>query len=227
MTGDDFDRFGRALRAVAEAIGAPITTERTMLYFERLKRFEIDQVENALGRGQDRWKFFPAIPEVIEAIEGSPDDRTLAAWTRVETALREVGTYQSVTFDDPILHATVMQMGGWFAAWEWERLDERDYGFKRLEFTRLYRMFLGMGAQTAPRYLLGQAEVTNRETRNQWLRGLPNPALEIPEHVDEILRIDAGGRSVGALPPASRQQLQGRREPRALPGEAREAGAPS
>ena len=208
MTTSDFERFGRALRAVAEGIGEAITTERVMLYFKRLDRFDIDTVERALGQGQDRWKFFPKIPEILEAIEGSPDDRALTAWTRVENALERVGSYQSVTFDDPILHATICQMGGWATAWEWERLDERDYGFKRLEFTRLYGHFLRVGVPRPIAYLPGQHESENRATPAMWKHGL--------DHADEIHRIGTSGAPVGILPRDDRRALQGDMRPLAL-----------
>ncbi len=44
---------------------------------------------------------------------GSTQDAALAAWSKVDRAVREVGPYQSVAFDDALIHRVLFEMGGW------------------------------------------------------------------------------------------------------------------
>lgn len=185
MTPADSPAFNDLMQSVAEVFNETVSSDRITLYFGALAEYPIEVVRAAMLRGVQTLRFFPKPAEIRELIEGSPDHRALAAWTRVEAALKAVGTYQSVSFDDPILHAGVEQMGGWASAWQWERLDERDYGFKRLEFTRLFGMFLARGVPRPVAHLAGQAEINNR-SRGDWTRGL--------DHRDEVMQIGGDGR---------------------------------
>jgi len=59
----------------------------------------------------------------------------IVALTRLEDAMREVGGYRSITFDDPVIHLVVMRMGGWpklcaMVVGEWK--------FIRRDFEKLY-----------------------------------------------------------------------------------------
>lgn len=218
MTATDAEAFNQLLGSLGEVFNETISSTRALLYFGALSDYPLDVVRAAVLMAIKSKTFFPKPAELIEIIAGRPEDQALAAWTRVESAMREVGSYQSVTFDDPILHAAIGQMGGWHGAWAWERLEEREYGFKRLEFTRYYRLFLDRGVSAAPRYLLGQAELTNREDRGLWARGL--------EHIDEIVQLGVDGRPTGILPSEARQALQGTRAPLPLLAADEKAVAP-
>lgn len=184
--------FRKILESLAHVFDVKLTDERAMLYFGALEPYEIDAIRSAAMNATRTLKFFPRPAELIEIIAGTPDDRALTAWTRVETALRDVGTYQSVDFGDAVLHAVIEQMGGWAGAWTWERLEEKDYGFKRLEFTRLYRLFEDRGVSRPLPSLAGQAALANRQ----------KSPLELGEHRDEVHVLDGDGRSRHALPPA-------------------------
>ena len=35
------------------------------------------------------------------------------AWQRVESAIRRVGSYTSITFNDPAIHGAIDMLGGW------------------------------------------------------------------------------------------------------------------
>jgi uncharacterized protein (DUF736 family) len=202
------EEFRALLKSLGEVWGEAVSAERGLLYFGALADHSIDAVRAAILVAIKTKTFFPKPAELRQIIEGSSDDRALTAWTRVETAIKSLGTYQSVTFDDPILHATLWQMGGWGNAWAWDRLDERDYGFKRLEFTRLYGHFLRVGAPRVIAYLAGQHESENRERQAMWTHAL--------EHADEIHRIGDVGESVGILASTERRALQGDIRPLAL-----------
>jgi hypothetical protein len=85
----------------------------------------------------------------------------MQAWSVVDKAVRMVGPYQSVVFDDPIIHRTLDDMGGWIKLCNTGR--EEDYKFQGIEFARRYRAYVisgGVGADY-PRYLIGMAECEN------------------------------------------------------------------
>ena len=199
MINDDLPQFIGALLGLGELFNETLSERRQEAYFSALSDLPMDRILGAITHAARACKFFPKPAELREFVNGSSDDRAALAWTRFLRALTEVGTYQSVDFGDPALHATVEALGGWHEAWRIERLDAKDQGFKRAEFCRLYGALEGRGATigAGPRRLVGQHEIVNHRAghRSQvWL------AL-----------IGADGCRIG--PPAS---LPGSHEPAAL-----------
>lgn len=185
MNDGHAQEFASALGGLAETFGEPLSAGRIDGYFLALKDLPMEAVLASIARAMRSSRFFPKPAELREFIEGTGDDLAALAWTRVIRAIERIGTYQSVDFGDPVLHATVDGLGGWSEFWRIERMDAREQGFKRAEFVRLYGALRSRGVEDAPRRLLGQHEVANRE------RGYLGK--------DETLVIGPGG-SIKALP---------------------------
>lgn len=116
MLRDDFRRFGVALSAVAELHGKAISEGAMTLWWQALQRFEIEQVEAALRRcveDPDGGQFMPKPADLIKRLDGTATDRSLIAWGKVLDAMQRVGAYTSVAFDDPAIHAAIVDIGGW------------------------------------------------------------------------------------------------------------------
>lgn len=107
------------------------------LAFDVLSRFELHEVRRAMGVVMSGKTYGAPKPgELVEIIEGSADDRAMRAWTRVLAAIQGVGSYSSVAFDDPIIHAVIAHMGGWT---ELCRMTIDETPFRAQEFTKRYQ----------------------------------------------------------------------------------------
>ena len=188
MTDVDRLAFAVELGGLAEVFAENVSTARAEAYFIALADYTIETVREAFGRAIKRCKWFPRPAELREIVEGSTEGRAALAWARLLKAIEHVGTYRSVDFGDPILHAAVVAMGGWSELWELERMNAHALGFKRAEFSRLYETF-AVEPQTirSPGRLIGQHEAHN----------VPRGYLER----DGTVVIGDGGQAVKQLPP--------------------------
>jgi len=86
------------------------------VWWEACRPFELDAVQHALSRhalDTERGQFCPKPADIIRQIQGTPVDRAARAWGLIMQAIRHVGMYADVVFDDPTIHAAIEDMGGW------------------------------------------------------------------------------------------------------------------
>ncbi len=209
MIDVDKIRFGRALGALAEVYGATVSPGLASAYFHSLSRFDIVDLEAAMHAllAEPGRAFMPKPGEIVAKIEGLPDERALRAWVRIETAAREVGAYASVDFQDPVLHAVIVQYGGWQEVCNWARLPGDAYGYKRHEFLQAFKLAekLAPSMSEPIPHLPGIFEIQNQANRGAWVRG----ALDYQDVVQVIgphgyavtQRALPASRPVGALGP--------------------------
>lgn len=111
------------------------------VWFEALSDFNIEEVTKAVQRyikSPDYGSFKPKPADVIRMIEGTSIDKSFAAWSKVEKGARRVGSYQTVVFDDPIIHRVIEDMGGWVAICQ---VSEKELPFVSKEFCTRYKGF--------------------------------------------------------------------------------------
>lgn len=163
MNQDDLRPFIAELGRLAEVYRQELSEGVVALYAEVLQEYPLPEVIQAMRhhlRDPERGQFFPKPADLVRSIEGESETRALRAWTRAELAVWDVGQYQSVDFEDPILHRVIVDMGGWpeFCAWPDE---ERPY--RRKEFVSRYRAFLSARVTLERgKYLPGLHEADNR-----------------------------------------------------------------
>jgi hypothetical protein len=125
--------------------------------------FDLAAVKDAIGRhslNPDTGHYLPMPSDVVKMLEGSTLDSALAAWSKVDGALRSVGTWASVAFDDPLIHRVVQEMGGWVA---FGQKTEDEWPFIAKEFQNRYRGYRARKERPAyPPTLIGVAEAQNR-----------------------------------------------------------------
>jgi hypothetical protein len=202
MSPEDTRPFLAALSRAAEYFNETLSESKGQIYFEGLKLLPLEAVLRGLAKAMEGARFMPKIVDVVEAIEGTRADRAEQAWTRFTTAAASaVGAYQSVDFEDPALHATIREMGGWAYSRAILDVDEDQLGFVKRDFLRHYDRFLRLGTGDNGHPLLGIQAIENRLTRPSWDHAL--------DHVDEVLQIGPGGSlalppvpAMAALPPA-------------------------
>lgn len=137
------------------------------VWWEAMKPFDLAAVADALNRhcvNPDSGQFMPKPADVVKMLRGSSQDSAMAAWSKVDRSVRQVGTYASVVFDDPVIHRVIHDMGGWVAL---GAKTEHEWPFVAKEFENRYRGYrVRNETPEYPRQLIGIAEAQNsREGR--------------------------------------------------------------
>jgi hypothetical protein len=162
MIEQDFDSFCELLGVVSEQYGKPISEGAKILYWQGLLDFEFAAVQQALYRhirNPDNGMFMPKIADIVRMLQGSTQDSALAAWAKVDQAVRKVGTQVSVAFDDQLIHKVLQDMGGWLGLGQ---KTENDWPFVAKEFENRYRGFKARGEKPEyPKMLIGLYDATN------------------------------------------------------------------
>lgn len=150
------------LVAVGDLYSKTISEFAIGLYFNALKEYDLPAVRQAFDRcvkNPDSGQFMPKPADLINMITGSSLDQSHAAWVKVDKAIRQVGTYASVVFDDPLIHKVVTDMGGWVTM---GNKQEDEWPHVQRHFQNQYKGFCLRGER--PEYepiLVGLADATN------------------------------------------------------------------
>lgn len=141
MEVTDRPRFAALITGCAEYYGKPVSAAVIGLYWKGLERFDFDAVQSAIWAhmaSPENGQYMPKIADVVRLTEGSSEDAAMLAWTKVDKAVRSIGPYQDVVFDDPIIHRVLVEMGGWISLGE---KNEKDWPFFAKEFQTRYRAY--------------------------------------------------------------------------------------
>jgi hypothetical protein len=176
------EHFLKYMATLGELFDKQISESMLELYWEILKDFseqEIMKVFNLAGR---HCKFFPKPAELLEILEGDKQDQAVLAWEKVYKATSSIGAYESVQFDDPVIHSCIKLMGGWV---ELCRVKTDEMKWKQKEFEKLYSVFSQRSSH--PKYLVG---ITEHENSMRGFNVELNPKIigrvkgELPNKID-------------------------------------------
>ncbi len=137
------------------------------MWWEALVPFDFAAVRAALNRhaiNPDCGQFMPKPADVVRMLQGGTADQAATAWAKVDRALRTVGPWQDVAFDDALIHRCLAELGGW----TWLGLQtEKEWPFIARRFETLYRGYRMRSELPAyPGVLTGLANAHNaREGR--------------------------------------------------------------
>ena len=135
----DYVRFLTLLSGIADYYSKSLPEGVISLYWQGLEQYEIGAVEKALWehtQNPDTGQFMPKIADVTRNLQGRTTDQAALAWSKVDSALRRVGTYSDVVFDDPIIHRVVADMGGWI---KFGTMTEEEWPFTGNQFRTRYQ----------------------------------------------------------------------------------------
>lgn len=164
---DDSNRreFGEMLENTFEIFDKQISKAKLEIYFDVLRRFELSDVKTAITahlNNPESGRFVPKPADIILHIDGGTQTRALNAWTKVERAIRCVGHYPSVVFDDSLIHAVVADMGGWCKI---NAVSNKELPFLAKEFQNRYQGYSLRGqVPDYPRRLIGLEESHNEKS---------------------------------------------------------------
>lgn len=110
----------------------------TPIYFSALQSYELSEVRFAFNShvtDTESGQFMPKPADIIRQITGNKESNAFNAWSKVEKAIRTVGIYATVCFDDPVIHKVISDMGGWISLNE---VSDKEFPFKANEFQKRY-----------------------------------------------------------------------------------------
>lgn len=166
---DEFNGMFEGLCAYYDRKASPMLAE---IYWRGLSAYDFKDVRRAFDahmHNADTGQFMPKIADVERYIHGNSSARSMRAWMRVANAIQRVGTYESVAFDDPLIHACIEDMGGWH---QMGIIENDDLPFKIREFEKRYTAYTQVApARTVPMRLIGIFEQTNSMLCHHDVRG--------------------------------------------------------
>lgn len=137
MPASNRDRIALAVTALIESYGRTLSKAALTIWVQALADLEPGTVERAVVAAIQSCKNMPSVAELRELAGCTkPEDRALLAWTAVENAVEKFGAYKHVSFDDPLINATIRSLGGWVAICS-KPTDEFDK-WTRLDFLKSY-----------------------------------------------------------------------------------------
>ena len=161
MDKADKPRFAELITGLAQTFHTPISSADLETYWQLLNRFSLHAIEQAVVtycRSPEAHRFFPKPSELVALVVGSGPDQALRAWSKVIRAIRGVGAYRTVVFDDPLIHAVIWDMGGWQTLCAMLIQDEP---FRAREFEKRHVGYVARPPTQYPRQLAGITDTVN------------------------------------------------------------------
>lgn len=174
MTPNDYPQFVALWTQAYDLYGKSPSDGALDLTFAALQRFDLTAIKQALTAHVNDTKhgdFVPKPADIVRHIEGDGDNRALAAWSAVEDAIRRVGSYESVVFDDVRVMAVIQDMGGWVKLCD---VTDRELPFTANEFKKRYEGYISRPPERFPAKLIGVTEGSNSSEHPEFV---PEPRL--------------------------------------------------
>lgn len=171
MQASDKPNFYGLIADVLGYYGKSASDFTLQVWWSACQNFEMEQVSKALSAhaaDPDHGQFAPKVADLVRILQGTNTDRAMLAWGKVMEAMSAVGAYQDVVFDDPAIHASIADCGGWTKIC---RSDMAEIGYLQHRFCQSHKAYMGRGAFDYPRVMNG-----DRSPDSEYLkRGLPLP----------------------------------------------------
>jgi hypothetical protein len=98
MKTEDRNTFAKMMIALGEYYNREISDDLMDMYWNGMSHLDISVVREAMNRhmqNPDSGQFMPKVADVIRMTGGSTQDAALIAWSKVDRAIRVVGTLRS------------------------------------------------------------------------------------------------------------------------------------
>ena len=150
-------RFKELLTLIGEKYGVEVSKSMAKTIWQALKPFPDTACEEALNRVVLYGRFYKdLLPDLMEHLEGSQQDRATEAWLEVDKAVKQIGNYATVQFTDPVIHSVIEAMGGWE---QLGHVTTQEWKWKRKEFENLYPIMARR--REHPEHLIGMCDRDN------------------------------------------------------------------
>ncbi|MDM0041855.1 DUF6475 domain-containing protein [Variovorax sp. J22R193] len=175
MKSTDAQNFALLIAGVYAYHRQPCSDALIGMYWRGCQRWDYEQVVKAIDRltnDAEAGKFPPKIGDLTRVLEGTHTDRAQLAWGKALEAMGSVGAYTDVVFDDPAIHATIEDMGGWPKLC---RTESKELGYLQHRFCEAHKAYTGRGDFEYPRRLMGDRSPDHEYQKHGV--SLPKPAL--------------------------------------------------
>jgi len=173
----DGKKFAELMLAISELYSKELSMFSIDLWFQDLEEYTFEQVSKSFQSHRKDPKqggFFPKASDVIRHIDGTPDERATASWSKVMHAITKFGAWRSVVFDDIAIHDAILTMGGWVRLCAMTN-DELPY--KQREFEKLYLVKVKNQIGYVPAQLAGIAEIESKAAGYSSGYNMESPAM--------------------------------------------------
>jgi hypothetical protein len=197
MQPSDRKAFATLILAVSEYHGKQLSPEVLRIYWDGLSGYEFEDVQRILNehlRNPDTGQFMPKVADVVKFIEGSTLTQAMRAWRKVEHAIHAAGGWQSVVFDDFLIHAVISDMGGWELLCQ---TTKDELVFKIREFERRFQGYRLRSPGEYPRRLIGRFE---RENAVHGYATQPPMLIGDPQSAQLVYQGGADKQPIGMTP---------------------------
>jgi len=166
-------RFAALMVALSDYYKSEISKSVMALYWEGLKQYDFAAIEKAAWAHtqspDENGRWMPKISDLAKVLQGSTKDQASLAWSKVDRAVRTVGTYSDVAFDDALIHRVIQDMGGWVQI---GNKSDDDWPFVAKEFETRYRGYkMRDEVPEYPRKMIGMASSQNGAMGMQYNAG--------------------------------------------------------
>lgn len=153
-------KFKEVIATLGEQYGKTVTPLVARVYWQALKPYSDDEVEQALVAyisDPDVCQYWPQPGALIAKITGtskqvdlSVEAQAINGWNEAYKAMQRLGQYQSVELSDPLAMKVVNYLGGWRSFCMMKQSDEQ---WRRKEFILAYKTL--KGSENLPTRLTG------------------------------------------------------------------------
>lgn len=171
MHATDRPRFAALFGQVMSYYRQDVSDFTRDLFWNAFETQDFDVVKRAFERhakDPEQGRFAPKVADLVKIISGTATDRASIAWGKVHDAMGSVGAYTDVIFDDPAIHATIEDMGGWPKLC---RMELNELGYAQKRFMDSHKAYTNKGQFDYPRRLGGDRSADHEYER----RGIPVP----------------------------------------------------
>jgi len=162
------------------------------VWWDACQNVEFEQVAKAINahvKDAERGQFAPKVADIVRSLVGTTTDKAAMAWGKVQGAMSSVGAYQDVCFDEPTIHAAIVDCGGWTKMC---RSDLNELSYLQHRFCNAYKAYTGREVFDFPRQLCGDRSSDALFAK----RGLPPPKPVLvgnPEQAKRVLALGGAG----------------------------------
>lgn len=171
-----------------------VSTFALSVWWAACAPFELEQVRKALtshAMDPERGQFAPKPADMVRVLQGTQTDRALVAWGKAYEGIQRAGSYQSVVFDDPVIHAVIVDLGGWVT---FCRSTHDELSHLQRRFCHSYRAYARRPDVAYPPKLIGESEASNAHL------GRPVSAPLLLGDSAACIRVFKGGGDAARLP---------------------------
>lgn len=157
----EMPEFAKLITAIGIFYDKPMNEFMLDIYWRCLNAYGFSVIREACNthlKDPDQGRFMPKPADLIRHLRKADSAKAMAAWDQVNRAMRAVGGYKSVRFEDLLIHCVIADMGGWIRVCE---TDQRNYACRAAEFEQRYLRYLENPPQKWPLQLSGFIETHN------------------------------------------------------------------